>query len=148
MGSPAARGAELTPALQAFALRQTMPDGRARIRNGGLTWVGSVQPGPGCSTYQLEIVHRPLRLPTTRVLSPTLKSNGDGLLPHVYNDGTLCLHDEGEWCSNMLLAQTVLPWACEWLFYYELWLGSATWYGDGPDRLDPASQAKILHPYA
>lgn len=147
MGSRAARGAEVTPALQAFALRQIMPDGRATIRNGGLNWVGTVQPGDECSTYELQIVLRPRRLPTARVLSPTLKPNPDGLLPHVYNDGTLCLHQEGEWRSNMLLARTVLPWASEWLFYYELWLASGTWYGDGPDRLDPASQAKILHPY-
>lgn len=147
MGSRAARGSEVTPALQAFALRQIMPDGRAKIRNGGLTWVGKVQPGPECSTYELQIVLRPRGLPNVRVLSPALKPNDEGLLPHVYNDGSLCLHNKGEWRSNMLLAQTVLPWASEWLFYYELWLANGTWYGDGPDRVDRASQAKILHPY-
>ena len=148
MGSQAARGSEVSLALQAFALRQIMPNGRARIRNGELTWVGKVLPGPECSTYELQIVYRLRRLPIARVLSPTLKTNDDGLLPHVYNDGTLCLHDEREWRSTMLLAQTLLPWASEWLFYYELWIASGTWYGDGPDRLDPASQASILHPYS
>lgn len=147
MGSQVARSTEVTPALQAFALRQVMPDARVRIRNGVLTWIGKVQPGPECSTYELQIVHRPRRLPTARVLSAALKPNDDGLLPHVYDDGALCLHDEEEWRSNMLLARTILPWASEWLFYYELWLASGTWYGDGPDRLDPVSQAKILHPY-
>jgi hypothetical protein len=48
----------------------------------------------------------------------------------------------------MLLAQTLMPWACEWLVFYELWLAVSVWYGDGPDRLDPASQAKILHSYS
>jgi hypothetical protein len=47
----------------------------------------------------------------------------------------------------MLLSQTILPWASEWLFYYELWLASDTWFGDGPERLDPVSQSEILHPY-
>lgn len=147
MGSRAARSVDVPPALQAFALRQLMPDGWGRIRNGGLTWVGNVQPGPECSTYEVQIVHLRRRLPAARVLSPALKPNDDGLLPHVYDDGTLCLHDEGEWRSNMLLAQTVLPWVSEWLFYYELWLATGAWYGDGPDRLDPASQTRILHPY-
>jgi len=147
MGSRAGRGTEVTPALQAFALRQVMPNGRARIHSGTLTWVGQVQPGPECSTYELQIDHRPRRLPTVRVLAPALKPNDQGLLPHVYSDGTLCLHDEGEWHSKMLLSQTILPWASEWLFYYELWLASDTWFGDGPERLDPVSQSEILHPY-
>jgi hypothetical protein len=147
MGSRAARGADVTPALQAFALRQIMPDGRARIRKGELTWVGEVQPSSECSAYELHIVHRPRRLPTVRVLSPALKPNEEGLLPHVYDDGTLCLHEDEGWRPSMLLSQTLLPWACEWLFYYELWLASEIWFGDGPDRLDPASQARILHPY-
>lgn len=147
MSSRAEREPEVTPALQAFALRHVMPEGRARIRNGVLTWVGTVQPGPECSTYELEVVLRPRRVPIVRVLSPDLRPDAAGLLPHVYNDGTLCLHAEGEWRSNMLVARTVLPWASEWLFHYELWLACGTWYGDGPHRLDSASQTKILHPY-
>jgi hypothetical protein len=143
-----ARRGELTLAAQAFALRQLMPDGLARLKPARLTWVGQVHPGPECARYDLCIdigLHEP---PTVRVLSPTLKPNDDGLLPHVYEDGTLCVHKPGDWRRRMLLTQTILPWACEWLLYYELWKATDVWHGDGPDHLDAESQAKILHPYS
>lgn len=142
------RGAKPTFALQAFALRQLVPTGTARLGGGRLTWIGQVRPAPECADYVLRIDVRQRLVPTVRVLSPALKPNNDGLLPHVYGDGTLCVNEADEWHSTMLLAQTLLPWACEWLIFYELWLATNIWYGDGPDRLEPASQAMILHPYS
>ncbi|MBA8806677.1 hypothetical protein FHX71_000619 [Promicromonospora sukumoe] len=47
----------------------------------------------------------------------------------------------------MLFIDTFVPWSLEWLVYYELWRATGIWHGDGPDRTDPASQARILHPY-
>ena len=31
----------------------------------------------------------------------------------------------------MLIAETIVPWASEWLFYYEIWKGTGEWYGGG-----------------
>lgn len=63
-------------------------------------------------------------------------------LPHVYDDGTLCLYERGEWNDNMFLADTIVPWASEWLAHYEIWLGHGKWYGGGewPPRRNGAAE--------
>lgn len=148
MASRVGRSAEPTLALQAFALRQLVPDGKTRLRRSRLVWTGWVQPTPETTTYQLRIDMELRLTPSVRVLSPSLKPNDCGLLPHVYDDGTLCVSQAGDWRRGMLLTESLIPWACEWLTYYELWLATELWYGDGSDRLDTESQANILHPYS
>src|SRR4051812_14506689 len=45
----------------------------------------------------------------------------------------LCLFDpEGkEWSNKLLIADTTIPWAAEWLGYYELWHLEGVWRGSG-----------------
>lgn len=31
----------------------------------------------------------------------------------------------------MLLSDKVIPWAIEWLFYYEIWLATGEWQSGG-----------------
>ena len=52
-------------------------------------------------------------------------------LPHVYSDGTLCLHENGDWSARMLIADSTVPWAAEWLAYYEIWKATGDWHGGG-----------------
>jgi hypothetical protein len=40
-------------------------------------------------------------------------------------------YEPDEWKSNMPLANTVLPWTTEWLYYYEIWLVPGEWTGGG-----------------
>ena len=148
MVSRVGRRTEVNLALQALALRHLMPDGSTRLRPGQLTWTGWVQPTVEMNSYQLRIDLKQGRRPLVRALAPTLKPNVEGRLPHVYSDGNLCLSRRGDWKSTMYLTDTFLPWACEWLTFYELWLAVGIWYGDGPERLDDASQTSILHPYS
>lgn len=148
MVSRVGRRTELNLAHQAFALRQLMPNGSTRLRPGLLIWTGWVQPTSETGQYQLRIDIKPNRRPSVRVLAPALKPTEDGLLPHVYDDGTLCLALPGEWSPTHYVTETFLPWACEWLTFYELWLATGLWYGDGRDSLDAESQAAILHPYS
>lgn len=139
---------EVTLPVQALALDRVLPHGRTRLRPGRLSWIGSVQPGAGCGTYELRLDARPLQPPSVFVSSPTLRPNDAGLLPHVYDDGSLCVSQNGDWRPHMLFTDTFVPWSCEWLINYELWLATSLWHGDGPDMLDPESQARILHPYS
>lgn len=148
MSSRVGRRTEVNLALQALTLRHLMPQGNIRLQPSRLIWTGWVQPTAETSRYQLGIDLRQSRIPSVRVLAPALRPNDDGLLPHVYDNGTLCLSGRGEWAPTMYLSDTFLPWACEWLTFYELWLATDLWYGDGPDRLDATSQAIILHPYS
>jgi hypothetical protein len=62
-------------------------------------------------------------------------AKGASRLPHVYDYAAqrLCLYypDGKQWNSSMQLATTVVWWIYEWLYHYELWLGSGEWKGGG-----------------
>ena len=30
----------------------------------------------------------------------------------------------------MLIVDTIVPWAAEWLLHYEIWLATGEWFGD------------------
>ena len=32
---------------------------------------------------------------------------------------------------NKLIANTIIPWTVEWLYYYELWQATGEWLGGG-----------------
>ncbi|WP_176968657.1 hypothetical protein [Amycolatopsis xylanica] len=91
-----------------------------------------LQPTPVSRHYTVKIAHQPPFDPDVEVLAPILRLHRDAKgLPHVYPGNRLCLYEPGEWKSNMLLASTVLPWAIEWLYYYEIWLAIGEWTGGG-----------------
>ena len=31
----------------------------------------------------------------------------------------------------MLIADTIVPWTCEWLVHYEIWFATGEWHGGG-----------------
>lgn len=43
----------------------------------------------------------------------------------------MCLYLSPDFTSQMLLADTVIPWAVEWLYHYEIWLATGEWCGGG-----------------
>ena len=71
------------------------------------------------------------------VIEPAVlkKAEGATLLPHVYNTEkqSLCLFYGriGEWNASMFLSRTIVPWASEWLNFYELWVITGEWLGGG-----------------
>jgi hypothetical protein len=111
--------------------------------NQSARWVGEVK--PQFSRFTLEIHYSLGKYPQTRILSPELvRRPGDpeGALPHVYppaDDPRLCLFDPEakEWTSRMAIAETIVPWALDWIACYELWLMTGTWRGGGRHAGDP-----------
>ena len=76
--------------------------------------------------------------PELFVLEPDPKVLAAGRsLPHVYphvgRGSKLCLWlpNANEWCAQMRLEDTYLPWAAEWLDYFEEWLVTDHWAGGG-----------------
>ena len=113
-------------------------------------WEGEVRPIG--RTYRLAILYYPRRYffetcvigapyVAVRVLSPEIGFNPRGTgepPPHIYGDDdgegfTLCLFDprEADWTPDQFIAETIIPWACEWLFYFEGWQLSGEWAGGG-----------------
>lgn len=79
-----------------------------------------------------------------RLLQPTIRElAGDRKLPHVFRGvgDPLCLFyaPAREWNSSMLIARTIVPWTCEWLFHFEAWLFTGKWDGGGVHH-DPETQ--------
>src|SRR5450759_4610748 len=79
---------------------------------------------------------------TVQVLKPTigLDPRGTGEKPpHIFRrpdieaGWALCLYDprQDDWQPDRLLAETIIPWAAEWLFFYEGWLIDGRWAGGG-----------------
>lgn len=147
MGLLVARRSSLSLAVQALSLRSNFPASQISLHPARLTWQAEIQPAPITQRYRLRLVANAGSVPSVNVVAPVLQPNSSGMLPHVYDTGSLCLSQFGDWQPTMLFTDTFIPWAMEWLIFYELWRANGIWYGDGPDRLDPVSQTRALHPY-
>lgn len=138
---------DLGLATQALWLKRLFPGAHIRLSRDRLVWQADLRPADGCETHSLRLDARTRTPPRIYVTAPELVVDHNGCLPHVYGDGSLCVADVGDWRPDVLYVDSVIPWAMEWLVYYELWCATGVWYGDGPERLDPVSQAALLHPY-
>lgn len=123
----------LSLAEQAFALRSAFPEGCGRIAKGKrLIFDLPLQPTAASRSYAVRIEYVQGHQPRVRVLDPPLRPRpGSSEIPHTYSPDTVCLHLPEEWNSGMRLADTIVPWASEWFFHYELWLASGQWLGGG-----------------
>lgn len=79
-------------------------------------------------------------MPHVFILEPQLRPRAGTEfedIPHllfnqqVPEDSALCLYDPatGEWNPTMLIADTTVPWASEWLHHYECWHLDGVWRG-------------------
>ncbi len=119
---------------QGAHIRAYFPAFHVSFREGELIAEGEVQPTPRSAKYRLRITYRGGDRPRVHVASPKLvPREPDGALPHVYPGDRLCLYlpRSGEWSSKKSIALTIIPWAIEWLFHYELWHVTGEWSGGG-----------------
>jgi hypothetical protein len=123
---------------QAGALKSYFPESKIiRKQEQEITWTHRVTPSPLSASYVLKLHHKVGELPKIYVLDPLPLSLASGkyLLPHVYSTPKqqLCLYypKDKEWNSSMFYVQSLIPWACEWLIHYEVWLATGEWLGGG-----------------
>lgn len=126
---------------QALALRHLFPSAAATINRGRLTWKGIITPTPVSRDYTVRITYRLGEYPRVVVADPRLQPDENGLLPHFYREGSICLHEAGQWDGSMFIAHTIIPWTSEWLAHYELWRRAGRWYGDEPSAPEAATAA-------
>lgn len=135
---------------QDAAIRRLFPDFRLKASADWIgVWEGPVR--PASKTYTIRIVyfrrrffdgwHLSNHYVTVHVVDPligALMLEGDEL-PHIYwNDRAplwpaLCLWDPDEmiWLPEMTIATTIIPWAAEWLLFFEYWQISGEFLGPG-----------------
>lgn len=126
----------INKAQQATKLLKTYPRSQVQFNHLELRWWCSLSPTPYSSTYNLKLVYRGNKHPDVYVVSPRLEIYpGEAKLKHVYNSEKqhLCLYYRpvNEWSPSMYIADTIVPWSCEWLYYYEIWSVTGIWHGGG-----------------
>lgn len=129
---------KLTPIQQHHDLVRRFPQFSGGVRGGVACWHGELCPSPLSATYRVEISYRLDTTPRVRVIAPELVLR-PGLVrpPHTYVDGSLCLYlpRAKEWSHAMRIADTLVPWTCLWLAYYEAWVITGEWLGGGEHPL-------------
>jgi len=137
---------------QIAAMRRDWPAWEVVTRVGECaTWRGPLC--PTTITYEVEIRYRiPLAIENGTVYTTQPRVTVEALAPHFLSPvaielhlywparedsspPTLCLFDPHahpvQWSVEDLLAETTLPWTCEWLLYFEGWLVTRSWEGGG-----------------
>lgn len=131
------RNGGLTVAQQYLVLRRSPScAGHGNVRCGRLVWEFNAQPTPLSRIYRVRIVYQQRQTPLVFVIVPDVRDLAGGRrIPHVYSQKPtrLCLYlpSTYEWSKEMTIADTIVPWAILWLFYFEEWLASDEWKGGG-----------------
>lgn len=124
---------------QKFALIAMYKGAKVSIDKGVLWWYGEARPSPLSRIYSVIIKYDGSDDPVTWVVGSELRNLKHEDFPHKYdikpeeNIVRLCLFLPGarEWTKQKAIANTVVPWAIEWLYFYEVWLATGVWYGGG-----------------
>lgn len=106
-------------------------------------------PSPLSDSYKLRIRCKLTKSSTTynpKVYidspNPLPLAAGAERLPHTYSYSAgkqqLCLYlpKAGEWSTSMIIADTVVHWAVQWMYYYEIWASTGIWMGGGHGNWD------------
>jgi len=92
----------------------------------------NIRPSGMSREYWVRIFYMIGQRPLVFVKYPGLTYSILEPLPHFNPDNTLCLyHSSKEWGSQMYLVETIVPWASEWLWHYEIWKATGQWLGGG-----------------
>lgn len=135
---------------QLMAIEKEFPDVRVLSkRRDNFELEIDLQPSFFSETYTIKIIYKSNAFVKVYVVDKVLKiAHNRKKLPHVYNseEQQLCLYSPSkkEWRSTQYIINTIIPWASEWLYYYELWLIDGNWYGGGHNEYPDEELNKII----
>lgn len=125
----------ITSCEQLNRLLYDFPESKGRMTSGtSFVWKYILHPCESSDFYNIEIRYDDawpcprVYIKTPLALHPDAKE-----LPHVF-DGKkqqICLNFTGEWNKTRAISSYYVPWASEWLFYYETWVITGEWLGGG-----------------
>lgn len=129
------KGHRRVPGLkeQAAKLCLLLPGFSYEVLRGELIGQGKLRPHHFCDEYVFEVRYRVNFSPNITILYPKLRTrDGEPKPPHTYDPDQPCVFRPSvDWSSEMYLADTVIPWLAMWLFFYEIWLATGEWIGEG-----------------
>lgn len=121
---------------QLFRLRQLYPEAKVYIKRDVLYWDGYLRPTAMSDTYHIQISYKKRYRPKVLLSGDNVRGFDKGNFPHQFKLDSehkmaqICLHLNGEFNSYMFIADTIIPWTVEWLYFYEIWLATGEWHGD------------------
>ncbi len=117
-------------------LAEDYPQSKGNLVNGKVQWYFTVKPTPKSQEYKLRITFSHGACPFIEVVKPNnlVRKMEDADFNHIYRDSKhgkqmLCLYAEGEWTPQKFISKTIVPWAAEWCYFYEVWLDTGKWLG-------------------
>ena len=128
-------------AEQLFKLKQKYTPLDYYINGQGLIWYQKVKPTKLSKEYTLTLKYNKNK-PEVYLINQGIMKEKNEQIPHCYirsyknkdNEFVkICLYypKYQEWTKDMFISDTIIPWAIEWLFYYEKWRLTGKWLGGG-----------------
>ena len=128
----------ILPITQLNCLKSKYPESTGRIVNGKIIWNYIVKPTPKSNEYKIRITYGNGSYPIVEIVEPRnlLREKEGADFIHMYRDSKaghqmLCLYANGEWTPQKFISATIVPWAVEWCYFYEVWLDTGKWLGGG-----------------
>ena len=106
----------------------------------GLKMILKIQPTGFSKIYKILLIYESVqKRPQVYVSIDQLEIDDKEDIPHKYGiksiNGNeyvnLCLYYRNEWDSTMKITETIIPWTCEWLYFFEFWCITGKWCGGG-----------------
>ncbi|WP_277984721.1 hypothetical protein [Lactiplantibacillus plantarum] len=113
--------------------------GRINKKRTSFRVTAEIRPTPSSNEYLVEFDYECNKYPVVWVYGLLSKEKLSGEIPHKYlcdtmkNRVEICLYRQKykEYDKNVLFSKNIIPWTCEWLHFYELYLITGIWYGNG-----------------
>lgn len=99
-----------------------------------------IQPTEFSDKYTIKLIYSLKKpIPKVYLMCSELLYKDEEKIPHIYGKEVingkeylrLCLYYREEWNKNMNISDTIIPWACEWIYFYEIWCITGIWKGGG-----------------
>lgn len=117
------------------AINRKYSESSYKINRGKVVVDIFLQPSEGSMKYKVKLIAKVgSKNVEVFVVDPNIrKLKKQVAIPHLYSNGSLCLYysDYDEWSYEDLWADTLIPWTCLWLYFFELWLATGEWLGGG-----------------
>lgn len=127
-----------SPPQQYLAIKSIFPESKITFGKKNMIIYLSLQPTEQSRKYNTEFILE--KFGTCKVwVHGNLERLDSPNFPHKYNIDKkkrkvqICLYHpvKDEWTPKLWLKDTLIPWAIEWLLFYELWLATDKWLGGG-----------------
>ena len=131
------RRSPLSLLQQKVALCAAYKDSSCGIENNQLIWCAKVKPTVLSKEYTVMITYKLWESPKVWVIGEALEKLDSKDFPHKFKVDKenkmvrICLYMYDEFNSHKVLANTIVPWTIEWLYFYEIWLATGEWLGGG-----------------